>query len=97
MTNEEYVKGLVDLFKKHGIDDVYASCRFVLRPMRNPFLYVCKPISKESRAEILNYLCEHSLDHKACFSINTLTEPKPIDKVYHKGTFLVHEKEEVFS
>ena len=97
MTNEEYVEGLVKLFKKHNIKDVYASCRFVLRPMRNPVLYTCKEIPDEARKEVLEYLKKNSVDHNASFSINTITEPKPYDKIYHNGSFLVREKEEVFT
>ena len=97
MTNEEYVDGLAKLFQKYNINDVYANCRFVLRPMRNPILYICKEVPSEVRYEILEYLKKTSLDHNACFSINTLTEPKPFDKIYHNGVFLKREKEEVFS
>lgn len=97
MTNEEYVDGLMKLFKKHNVNDVYANCRFVLRPMRNPILYTCKEIPSEARYEILEYLKKTSLDHNASFSINTLVAPKPFDKIYHNGVFLEREKEEVFS
>ena len=97
MTNEEYAEGLNKLFVKYGIKDVYSYGNFVLRAIPNPTLYVCHVLPQGAKEEITQYLVDFSMDHKANFSVNTLTAPKPYARVYHNGKFLVKDKVEVFA
>lgn len=97
MRNENYLTELANLFKKHGIKAVYANCRFVPRPMRNPVLYTSGKLDAEAKKEIQDYLTSTSLDRSGSFSFNSLTAPHKEDMIYKNGEFLIKERVEVFS